>query len=108
MREDERRWHRRRLSDFSANIVLPNQSPSVTCTVENISAGGVRIRLPTAVALPREFVLEIPSLNLRVDARVAWSRGEHHGVKFLWRQHKSSREAGASPDRPWGSLSLTG
>ncbi|WP_371826958.1 PilZ domain-containing protein [Microvirga sp. VF16] len=108
MRDDERRWHRRRASNHSAKIVLPNHSPTLTCTVENISAGGVRIRFATAVALPPEFVLEIPSLNLRVDARVVWSRGEHAGIRFLWRQHMSQRAAGGRPDQPWGSSVRTG
>ncbi|WP_084731235.1 PilZ domain-containing protein [Microvirga vignae] len=93
-RKGERRWHRRQPSNRSAEIVLPNQSPTLTCNVEDISAGGVRIRFATAVALPPEFVLEIPSLTLRVDAHVVWSRGEHYGVRFLWPQQMSHRAAG--------------
>ncbi|PVE23976.1 hypothetical protein DC522_12765 [Microvirga sp. KLBC 81] len=93
-RKGERRWHRRQPLDRSAEIVLPNQSPTLPCTVEDISAGGVRIRFATAVALPPEFVLEIPSLTLRVDAHVVWSRGEHYGVRFLWPQQMSHRAAG--------------
>jgi hypothetical protein len=32
--------------------------------------------------------LEIPTLDLRVDAQLIWSRDERHGVTFVWPQHK--------------------
>ncbi|QRM32619.1 PilZ domain-containing protein [Microvirga sp. VF16] len=84
-REDERRRHRQWPCDYRANALLKGQSLSIVCTVVDISARGARIRFAAAVALPPDFVLVIPSLTLRVDARVVSSRGQHHSVRFTWR-----------------------
>jgi hypothetical protein len=96
-RKRDRRWHRRQPLPCNASVIVNDQMPDLTCTVDNISAGGACIRLAAAVDLPREFVLEIPSLSLRVGVHLAWSVGNRHGVMFVWPQHMSRGTAGASP-----------
>ncbi|MET0532323.1 MAG: PilZ domain-containing protein [Microvirga sp.] len=100
IQENERRWYRRTLSNHSARVVLKNTSPALTCFVEEMSVGGARLRFADALDLPQEFVLEIPSLTLRVDARLAWSRGEHRGVRFIWPQQMKYGVAGPRTGPP--------
>ena len=97
-RESERRWHHRRSSAFSARIVFNNHTPAMTCTVQNLSSGGVQLAFATIVELPPEFVLEVPNLNLRVEARVVWSRAKLHGVTFLWPQHNRRMRQSSTDD----------
>jgi hypothetical protein len=85
-REEERRWHNRRSSVLSGQVVLNAYSPALPCTVENMSASGAQLTFATTFELPSEFVLEIPRPDLRVEARVVWSRAEQHGVSLVWPQ----------------------
>jgi hypothetical protein len=94
LRDPDRRWHRRQPAAYSARVVLTGHPLAQECFIEDMSSGGARIRFATAVALPPEFVLEVSSLFLRVDAHVVWSQGEHHGVRLVWSQH---RHYGAIP-----------
>jgi hypothetical protein len=83
----DRRLHRRQPLNVSAWVRANDQVPPISCAVENLSAGGARLVLAPAVELPREFELEIPTLDLRVEAHQVWRQGEHHGVRFVWPQH---------------------
>lgn len=83
----DRRLHRRWPLNVSAWVRVNDQVSPISCTVENVSAGGARLALVPAVELPREFELEIPTLDLRVEVSQVWSQGEHHGVLFMWPQH---------------------
>lgn len=96
-REGERRWHRRQLLAINAEVIPNDGTPALKCTVQDMSAGGACIRFPTAVALPPEFVLEIPSFTLRIGARVVWSRGECHGVQIEWPQYRRFGFVGTGP-----------
>jgi len=84
--ESDRRWHHRRASVFSASVVFGDPVTTITCAVQNMSATGAQLTFTTAVALPSQFRLEIPQLDLKIDALLAWSRGKEHGVKLLWPQ----------------------
>jgi hypothetical protein len=83
LRERDGRWHRRQPLACTARVIVNDQMSDLTCTVDNLSAGGACITFAIAVALPREFVLEIPSLSLRVGVHLAWSVGNRHGVMFV-------------------------
>ena len=99
-REGERRWHRRQVLAINGRAVLNDESSALRCTIQDMSAGGACIRFSTAVSLPPEFMLEIPSYTLRVGARVVWSRGEYHGVQIVWPQHTLFGALGARPGLP--------
>lgn len=92
--EGDQRWHLRRTTTVKAKVVIGSGSPPLNCTVQNLSAGGAQLTLENGVALPPTFVLEVPTLDLRVDTQVIWSRGQQHGVTFVWPQHK---ERGGRP-----------
>ena len=87
----ERRLHHRRTANLRAWAILDDHGEGLACTVQNISVGGALLRFPSAIALPPQFGLEIPQVSLTVDARVAWSRAEHHGVAFIWPHHTFHR-----------------
>ncbi len=92
MTEDsDRRFHHRRAATLSAWASLNDQGERRPCTVQNMSASGAHLTFPTAAELPPRIRLEIPQLSLEVDATVAWSRAEHHGITFLWPRHTRQR-----------------
>jgi hypothetical protein len=85
----ERRRHIRRQASLSARVVFNPRSPSLSCTVQNLCSSGAQIAFAGPVDLPGEFALEVPGLDLNVQARVAWSRAEEHGITFVW-PHKTA------------------
>jgi hypothetical protein len=82
----ERRRNPRWPCALKAHVRLNKRSPVLDCTVQDMSHRGARIAFPTVLALPRSFVLEIPSLDLHVEAKRVWSQAECHGVMFVWPQ----------------------
>lgn len=68
---------------LDARIVFNNRFSLIECTVRNLSKTGARIAFPHPIDIPSEFELEIPKKNMSVRARVAWSDGKEHGVRFL-------------------------
>ena len=86
--EKERRWQRRRPTAIAGQVIVNGHSQALACTLQNLSSGGAQLAFATAVDLLTEFELEVASLDLRVEAKVVWSREERYGVVFLWPQHK--------------------
>ena len=83
----ERRRSPRWPCALKAHVRFNNQSPALSCTVQDMSHRGARIAFADVLGLPRTFELEIPSLDLRVEAQRVWSQAECHGVMFVWPQH---------------------
>jgi len=92
--EREHRWHHRRPTALRAQVVIESGSPALDCTVQNLSAGGAQLSFAGPVELPAAFKLDIPTLDLRVDAKSIWRQDRRHGVTFVWPQHK---EHGSRP-----------
>jgi hypothetical protein len=86
--QSERRAHFRRPTSLKAQILLGIDSLGLSCIVQDISAGGAGLAFEGPIALPPQFVLAIPNLDLMVAAQLRWSRGERHGVAFMWPQHQ--------------------
>lgn len=86
--QSERRAHYRRPTSLKAQILLGIDSPGLSCTVKDLSAGGAGLAFEEPIELPPAFVLAIPNLDLRVAAQLRWSRGARHGVAFVWPQHQ--------------------
>lgn len=79
---DNRRQARRFPSRHPATIVLGSEA-MISCTVKDISAGGARIAVRSAIALPETFELFIAAHDLQVrKVRVCWRDGDHAGVAF--------------------------
>ena len=82
---DDRRSSRRWRTLLKAAIMSDRRSSPIECIVRDLSDTGARIYFANAAELPFEFELEVPNKGLRVEARVIWSRGANHGVKFKQR-----------------------
>ena len=59
-----------------------DQSPALKCTVQDISARGVKIAFAAADEVPLEFVLEVLAVDLRVKALLVWRQGKCLGGEF--------------------------
>ena len=79
----ENRSSRRWRTVLKGQVVFNNQGSVIGCTVRDLSETGAQIHCADVSALPEEFTLEIPSKDLRLQARVMWSRGGKHGIMFV-------------------------
>jgi PilZ domain-containing protein len=80
---DERRLRKRWRTVLKGQVVLNNRSSVLDCSVRNPSDIGANLVFADVFLLPQDFELEISSRNLRVQARLIWSRGPTHGVMFV-------------------------
>jgi hypothetical protein len=83
----ERRRSPRWPCALKAHVKFNDRFQALSCMVRDMSHRGARISFDDVLALPRSFELEIPSLDLRVEAQRVWSHAECHGVMFVWPQH---------------------
>ena len=89
--DSDRRLHHRRAATLSAWAIVNDQEQRLPCTVQNMSASGAQLTFAKAIELPPTIRLEVPQLSLEVEAQVAWSRAEHHGITFMWPRHTRHR-----------------
>ncbi len=80
--DDDRRSSKRRRTVLRGRVVFNNRSSVLDCTVRDLSDSGAQLTLADVSALLPEFELEIPGKCLQVQARLMWSRGKSHGVRF--------------------------
>ena len=80
---EERRLKKRWRTVLKGQVMLNNGSSVLDCTVKNLPDIGANLVFADASLLPQDFELDIPSRNLRVQARLIWSRGATHGVMFV-------------------------
>jgi PilZ domain len=80
---DERRLKKRWRTVLKGQVVLNSSSSVLDCSVRNLSDLGANLVFANVSLLPQDFELDIPSRNLRVQARLVWSRGATHGVMFV-------------------------
>ncbi len=79
----DQRSSKRNRTFLDGRIIFNNRSSVITCTVRDISDTGARICFGHVILIPEQFEIEIPKKGLSVSARVIWSRGREHGVKFI-------------------------
>jgi hypothetical protein len=77
----DRRQHVRRSLRAAATIRYDSGN-DVRCTVEDVSAGGVRLRLEIPSTLPPAFILTMAAEPLERSCTVAWQSGIRVGVRF--------------------------
>jgi len=80
---DKRRSSNRLRTLLEARIVFNNRFSLIECTVRNLSQTGARIAFPHPIEIPPEFELEIPKRKISVRAKVVWSDGKEHGIRFI-------------------------
>jgi hypothetical protein len=92
----ENRSAKRWRTILKGQVVFNDRTSVLACSVQDLSDIGARICFTTAVEVPPEFDLEIPSRRLRLPARLVWSREASHGVMFL-----EKAKAGTVPPAGW-------
>ncbi len=80
---DDQRSSKRRRTVLTGKVLFNNRASVFDCTVRDLSDTGAQITLADVSALPPDFELEIPSKGMLVSARVMWSRGKNHGIRFV-------------------------
>jgi hypothetical protein len=78
----EQRSSKRQRTLLEGRIVFNNRFSLIECRVRDLSDTGARIMFEHPVTIPPEFELEIPSRELSAWARVMWSNGREHGIRF--------------------------
>lgn len=86
MVEQERRASVRKRAFLKGVICFNKRSSTLECMIRDISDDGARLVVSSAVAVPSDFELFIPSKNEYLEARQRWRRGDELGVEFLREQ----------------------
>lgn len=81
---DERRLKKRWRTVLKGQIMLNNRSSVLDCTVKNLSDIGANLVFADVSLLPQAIELDVPSRNLRVQARLICCRGATHVVMFVY------------------------
>ena len=83
MSEDfvEKRAHARHRV-FKGGRLAFNSGGSVECTVRNISPGGARVDLTSAITLPEQLTLLIAADHFKRRCHPVWAYDTHVGVAF--------------------------
>jgi PilZ domain len=81
--DDNRRSSKRRRTVLTGKVLFNDRTSVFDCTVRNLSDAGAQITLADVSTLPLDFELEIPSKGMVAPARVMWSRGKNHGIRFV-------------------------
>jgi PilZ domain len=98
---DNRRQTRRFPTRHPATIVLGSEA-MISCTVNDISAGGARIAVRAHMDLPETFELFIAAHDLQVRrVRVCWRDGDFAGVRFGDDEDMTAPAAGPSHLTPF-------
>lgn len=91
----ERRSSLRKRAFLKGVICFNKRSSTMDCTVRDISEGGARLIVSSAVAVPETFELFIPSKNEYIEARQRWRRGDDLGVEFVGEKKANGFTSGA-------------
>jgi methyl-accepting chemotaxis protein len=79
---DERRDRQRTNIQRNAKIIVPHRSPTLHCTVQNITGGGACLKLANTSGVPEQFELTFEIGRTRRSCRVIWRTADALGVTF--------------------------
>jgi len=65
-----------------AKIIVPQRSPVIHCTVQNLTDGGACLKVANTYGLPQTFDLTFEHGRTRRACRVVWRTGDEVGVAF--------------------------
>jgi len=85
VKEDEdqdRRGVRRTKVLRNAKIIVPQRSPVIHCTVQNLTDGGACLKVANTYGLPETFELTFEHGRTRRACRVVWRTSDMVGVTF--------------------------
>ena len=80
---DKRRFHRVRPSGQMARtgtIFIDLKSPTTTCDIVDVSAGGACIEVHGNAVIPKRFILNHG--GVKKTCRVVWQKGRRVGVSY--------------------------
>ena len=80
---DKRRFHRLRPTGLiakTATIFVDLKSPTTSCNIVDISAGGACIEVHGSGEIPKKFVLHHG--GVRKNCNLVWQKGRRIGVAF--------------------------
>lgn len=80
--ESDRRAHPRFATSRNARLLFA-LSPSLDCTILDISQGGARVELKKAGHVPQQGVLIDFVSGVAHQSAVVWSKRQEMGLKFL-------------------------
>ena len=78
----ERRSAKRLRTLLKGRIRLSSPLSVHECAVRDLSDAGAQVVLKHPIQMPPEIDFEIPTRNMSVRARLAWSDGLKHGLTF--------------------------
>jgi hypothetical protein len=93
--QHEMRSTERIRSFLRAQITYNNRMATIDCIIKNYSAGGARIALDDALAVPSEFDVFVPAKQRSHHARLVWRDKDSIGVSFI--DAAQSAEKAAAP-----------
>jgi hypothetical protein len=79
---DDRRMRTRTQVSRNAKIIVPQSSPLIHCTVQNITGGGACLKMANTFGVPQTFELTFEQGRTRRTCRVVWRTSETLGVSF--------------------------
>jgi PilZ domain len=65
----------------AAKIVFQNHAATIECTIRDLSQGGARLMVASAVGIPDFFELALPGEPMR-PCRLIWRKAAQIGVAF--------------------------
>ena len=80
--KQDRRDRQRTRIQRSAKIIVPHRTPTVHCTVQNITGGGACLKLANTAGVPDVFELTFEIGRTRRACRVIWRTADTLGVTF--------------------------
>jgi hypothetical protein len=80
--EDDRRDRQRTQIQRNAKIIVPHRSPTLHCTVQNITGTGACLKLANTASVPDRFELTFEIGRTRRACRVIWRTADSLGVAF--------------------------
>lgn len=80
--DDDRRDRQRTQIQRNAKIMVPHRSPTLHCTVQNITGAGACLKLANTANVPEYFELTFEIGRTRRACRVVWRTADMLGVTF--------------------------
>jgi PilZ domain len=79
---DDRRTVKRTRVKRSAKIIMPRRSPTIPCTVQDMTGTGACLKLADTHGVPQAFDLTFERSDARRSCRVVWRTRDKLGVTF--------------------------
>jgi hypothetical protein len=111
----EARWAKRTPSRLGAQLLHPDLTAPISCTVRDTSSTGARLEVVVQRGgnisrdrVPDQFTLFMPADRLEVDCQVMWRQGPLMGVRYTSPARRTAKQAPPkrmeAPKKPHTSL----